>query len=92
MVIQQSMASENFSFFYHAFASILPANRSDFFNTHACCRQVTDSEFEQRDGQHDLQYFAEMSHQSTVKTLGPRRVSCTVPRGFPHHRSDSRCR
>jgi hypothetical protein len=33
MVIQQRMAGNSF-FFYHAFASIQPANRSDFFNTH----------------------------------------------------------
>ena len=33
MVIQQSMARK-FSFFYHAFAAIQPANLSDFFNTH----------------------------------------------------------
>jgi hypothetical protein len=35
MVIQQSMAT----FFYHAFASIQPANHSDFFNTHSPLHQ-----------------------------------------------------
>ena len=38
MVIQQSMARK-FSFFYHAFAAIQPANLSDFFNTHALYQQ-----------------------------------------------------
>ena len=44
MVIQQSMARK-FSFFYHAFAAIQPANLSDFFNTHACLRQLTELYF-----------------------------------------------
>ena len=39
MVIQQSMA--RIPSFYHASASIQPANHSDFFNTHACFRQLS---------------------------------------------------
>src|SRR5712692_648612 len=39
MVIQQSMARTSSSF-YHASATTPPANYSDFFNTHACLRQL----------------------------------------------------
>ena len=39
MRIQQSMAT--ITFFYHASAESHPANRRDFFNTHACLQQLT---------------------------------------------------
>jgi hypothetical protein len=36
------------TFFYHASAESNPANRRDFFNTHACLQQLTTQPFEFR--------------------------------------------
>jgi len=40
MVIQQNMAKKSLLPNYHAFASIPPANLSDFFNTHRPLHQL----------------------------------------------------
>jgi hypothetical protein len=53
MVIQQSMKGITPPY-YHASVTTPPANHSDFFNTHACLRQLCSSGYDLISGRQDL--------------------------------------